>query len=111
MARRAPDCVVHMYIGGVGGRRILGVTPEPAPWSARSDRVHDRRSVRGSPFEFADVDGGAGGRLAQLSKPLSVGCEMDAFSSGQGARAPMSSLMSLPGAVKKYESTSVSAEV
>ena len=102
----APSCVARMDIGGVGGRRILGVTPEPAQWAALSVMVRDHRSVRRLLIEFADVNGGASDRLAQPSKPLPVGGEIEVYASGQGARAPLSG-----AAAKKYESAGVSAKV
>ena len=73
MARWASGCVVDIAFGGVGGRRILSITPEPAQWSAFSDMVRDHRDVRDLPIESHDATGGAGDTVAQRSKSLSVG--------------------------------------
>ena len=43
----APGCVVRMAIGGVGGRRILGMAPAPVLWSVWADMTCDHRRVRG----------------------------------------------------------------
>ena len=56
-ARWAPGCVVRVAIGGVrgvGGRRFLGMTPAPVRWSALTDKVPDRRNVRGLPISIVD---------------------------------------------------------
>ena len=65
VARQVPGCVARMAVGGVGGRRIFGMAPDPAPWSARADVACDRRIVRGLPFDFVDVDGDAGDKPAK----------------------------------------------
>ena len=100
-----------MAFGGVGGRRIFGLTPEPAPWSAWADTVRDHRGVRGFPIEYVGVNGGAGDSLAQRAEPLPPSGEIKIYSSGGGARAPLSPPMSSPQDAKKYESASVWAEV
>ena len=111
VARRVPGCVVRVAIGGVGGRRILGMPPKPAQQTARSDMVPDHRNARGLPIEFAGANGDAGDRLAQRAKPPSGGGEVKVYSASRGARVRMSGLMSLRGARKKNESASVSAGV
>ena len=111
VARRAPCCVVRVAVGGVAGRRILGLTPEPARWSAWSDWARDYRNVRGLPIEFADTHGDAEGRLVQHAKPLSDGGELEVCLSPRSARMAMSSSMTLRGAAQKYEPAVTLAEV
>ena len=79
-----PGRVVRVAIGGAGCRRILSLTLEPVPRSARADMVRDHRDARGLPIEFVGANDDAGAR------PLSPGGEMEIYSSGGGARALVS---------------------
>ena len=107
----APGCVGRVATGAAGGRRIPGLPPETAQWSARSDMVRAHRNVRGLPIEFVGTRGDADDGPVQCARPLYGGGETKVCSSARGAGAPMSRLMSFREAATKYESAVTSAEV
>ena len=79
VARWAPGCPVRMSIGGVGGGRILGLTPEPAQWSIWEVMVDGHRNVRGLWSEYMDEYSRAVGRLGQCTKPPFAGRQHACF--------------------------------
>ena len=52
-----------MSAGGVGGGRMLGLTPEPVLWPTCQAVVDNRRNVRGLLSEYVGARGAAVDRL------------------------------------------------
>ena len=69
VAWRSSGRPVRISLGGVGGGRMLGMTPVPGPWPTRQAAVGNNRDARVPPFKFADARGAKVDRLAQRTKP------------------------------------------
>ena len=65
------------------------MTPEPAPRPTREGVGANHRDVRGLSSEFADVHGGAIGRIGQRAKPPSPGCSREAYASKGGNKVAL----------------------
>ena len=70
VARWVLGCVMRMATGGVGGRRILGATPEQALRPAWANVVWDHRCVRGLLLEYVHARGDARDRLGKRDESL-----------------------------------------
>ena len=90
VARRVRGCPGRMSFRGVGGGRMLGVTPGPVLWPPWLAVVYNRRNVRALLFDSVGAHGTAADRLGQRSKPPSAGGEM------AGCFSPIGRMSSLP---------------
>ena len=93
-----------LAIGGVGGRRFLGMTPVPGRRNTWTEMVRDHRNVRGLPISIVGNVFDKKEHVAQRSMPLSTGGEMKVFSSKQGTPMQLSSLLSHNEAARKFDS-------
>ena len=105
-----PGCPVRMSPGGVGGGRILGITPEAAPWSTWEVLVDRRRNVRGLLFENVDAHGTEVDRLGRRAEAPSPGGDIRVYSSPSGKRIALPSPMSFPQSKMQFGSAVLSEE-
>ena len=86
-----------MSLGGVGGGRKVGTTPEPILWPTWQAAVNNSPSGRGFSFEYMGAHSTSADRLARRARPLSAGGKMIAYSSPNGKES------SLPAPVSMWE--------
>ena len=72
-------------LGGIGGNRLLGLTPSPGSWNFWSEVSEGLASVSGIPFHPIDFPLSGVQRVAQRAKPSSAGGDMTLLSSRDGA--------------------------
>ena len=84
VARWVPGCPIRMFLGGVGGGRRLGVSPEAVLRPTWRVVASNRRNVRGLSFEYVGAHGTSADRSAQRAKPPSAGGQMVVFSPSSG---------------------------
>ena len=104
VARRAPGCPVRVAFGGVGGGRLLGLSPGPALSPGRAGEVKNRRNFRGLVLEFSDAHGDVGEPLGQRSGPPPPEGDMLVFLSKSGNKLATPPPMSYSAAAFEYES-------
>ena len=73
VSRWFPGSPGRVSPGGVGGRRFLGMTPEPVLWFSWEGMVANHRNGRGLVSGYVDAHGGAVGCVGRRAKPLSPG--------------------------------------
>ena len=89
-ARRVPGCPVRSSCGGVGGNRLLLLTPEPVPWDLWLAVTANQRDVNlaclvevdkfNDPLESSPQrakQNSAGGTIAAYSSKNSMPCEVN----------------------------------
>ena len=76
-----PGCPVRVSFGGVGGNRLLVLTPEPASLEFRTAVTSNRRDVRLASFVAADELKSQTESLAQRAAQPSTGGNMSVYSS------------------------------
>ena len=79
-ARRVPGCPVRSSRGGVGGNRMLLLTPEPVPWDLLLAVTANQRDVNLACLEEVDKFNDPLESLPQRAKQKSAGGNMVAIS-------------------------------
>ena len=79
-ARWIPGCPVRASLGGVGGNRLLVLTPEPAPWELRPAATSNHRNVRLASMAAVDRLKSPTESLAHRAKQPSAGGNMLVYS-------------------------------
>ena len=85
-ARRIPGRPVRVSLGGVGGNRLLVLTPEPASWELRAKVTSNHRNVRLASFVAVDELKSPKGSLAQRATQPPASGNMAVCSSKNSAQ-------------------------